>query len=124
MYSIIYELAEQMKEALIGMLDPELREVKLGKAEILQIFSKTKSATKICGCKVSKGNVKVGAKARVFRRDELIYNGVIQSLRRFQDDVKEVKSGFECGIRLDHFNDFDVNDVIDVYEFKEVAATL
>ncbi len=124
LYSIIYELAERIKEALTGMLDPEFREEQLGKAEILQVFSMSKSVNKICGCKVNKGIVKVGGKARVYRDDELIYNGVIQSLRRFQDDVKEVKSGFECGIRLDHFNEFDVGDFIDVYEFVEIAPTL
>ncbi len=124
LYSIIYELAERMKEALTGMLDPEFKEVPLGKAEILQVFSMSKSVNKICGCKVNKGIVKVGAKARVYRGNELIYNGVIQSLRRFQDDVKEVKSGFECGIRLDHFNEFDVGDLIDIYEFVEITPTL
>ncbi len=124
LYSIIYELAERMKEALTGMLDPEFKEEQLGKAEILQVFSLSKSVNKICGCKVNKGIVKVGGKARVYRGSELIYNGVIQSLRRFQDDVKEVKSGFECGIRLDHFNEFNVGDLIDIYEFVEITPTL
>ncbi len=123
LYSIIYELAEQIKDAMVGMLEPELREEPLGKAEIIQIFTMSKGG-KICGCSVSKGIVRASAKARVYRGDELIYNGVIQSLRRFQDDVKEVRQGFECGIRLDHFNDFETGDIIDVYEYREMAATL
>ncbi len=123
LYSVIYELAEQMKESMIGMLAPEKREVALGQSEILEIFEMSKGG-KICGCSVSKGVVKVGAKARVHRGGELIYDGTIASLRRFQDDVKEVRQGFECGIRLDHFNDFEVGDVIDVYDYKEIAATL
>ena len=123
LYSVIYELAEQIKEAMTGMLEPELREEYLGKSEILQIFTPSKGP-KICGCSVVKGIVRSGAKARVYRGNELIYNGMIQSLRRFNEDVKTVRQGFECGIRLDHFNDFQVGDSIDVYEYKEVEATL
>jgi translation initiation factor IF-2 len=66
----------------------------------------------------------VGAKARVYREEELIYNGSISSLRRFQDDVREVRAGMECGIRLDNFNDFEEGDTIDIYEYKETKATL
>ena len=123
LYSVIYELAEQLKESMSGMLDPELREEQLGKSEILQIFTPSKGG-KICGCSVTKGLVRQGAKARVYRGNELIYNGIIQSLRRFNEDVKVVKQGYECGIRLDHFNDFEVGDKIDIYDFIEVAATL
>ena len=123
LYSVIYELAEQIKEAMTGMLDPELREESLGKSEILKVFTPSKGS-KICGCNVVKGIVRVGAKARVYRGQELIYNGIIQSLRRFDDDVKTVRQGFECGIRLDHFNDFSEGDWIEVYEYKEIAASL
>jgi translation initiation factor IF-2 len=122
LYSVIYELIEQMREALEGMLDPETREESVGRATILQVFE-TKKA-KICGCSVGKGTARVGAKARVFRGEELIYNGSIASLRRFQDDVKEVKQGLECGIRLDNFNDFDVDDVIEIYDYVKTKATL
>ena len=124
LYSIIYELTEQIKEAMIGMLDPELREENLGGAEILQVFALSKSKNKICGCMVRSGIMRVGANARVWRDEELIYNGSITSLRRFKDDVKDVRQGFECGIRLDNFNDFDVGDRVEVYEYKEEVPTL
>jgi len=122
LYSIIYELLDQVRNAMEGMLDPEYHEENLGQAEILKIFDLTKG--KVCGCKVIKGHIKVGSHARVYRAKELIYNGMIQSLRRFTDDVKEVAQGFECGIRLDNFADFEPGDVIDVYEMKAEKAKL
>ena len=123
LYSIIYELLEDITDALAGKLEPEKREKSLGEAKILQIFNLSKGG-KICGCMVEEGSVKVGAKARVFRRNELIYNGEIVSLRRFQDDVKEVKAGLECGIRLDNFADFEEGDKIDCFEIELKKATL
>lgn len=123
LYSIIYELLEDITDALTGRLEPEKREVELGKAKILQIFELTKGP-KVCGCMVESGLVKVGCKARVFRRQQLIYNGEVASLRRFHDDVKEVKAGLECGIRLDNFADFMEGDVIDLYEIELKKATL
>lgn len=120
LYSIIYELIEDIKDAIEGRLAPEQREIELGQAVILKIFTLSKGP-KVCGCMVEKGLVKVGAKARVFRAGELIFNGSVQSLRRFQSDVKEVKSGLECGIRLDNFLDFQEGDRIQFYdiEFKK-----
>ena len=123
LYSVIYELLEDITDALAGKLEPEKRETSLGNATILQIFELSKGP-KICGCRVESGSVKVGAKARVFRKKQLIYNGEIASLRRFQDDVKEVKSGLECGIRLDNFADFEPGDVVEVYEIELRKATL
>ncbi len=123
LYSIIYELLEDITDALEGRLAPEEREKKLGKAKILKIFNVSKGP-KICGCLVEEGNIRVGAKARVYRNNELIFNGSIQSLRRFQDDVKEVKTSQECGIRLDNFLDFQENDLIDVYEVEFKKAKL
>ena len=123
LYSIIYELLEDITDALTGRLDPEKREKPLGKARILQIFELSKGP-KVCGCLVESGAVKVNAKARVFRKKELIYNGSVASLRRFQDDVKEVKAGLECGIRLDNFNDFLPEDVIEIYEIELRKASL
>ena len=123
LYSIIYELLEDITDALEGRLAPEEREKKLGKAKILKIFSVSKGP-KICGCLVEEGNIRVGAKARVYRNNELIFNGSIQSLRRFQDDVKEVKTSQECGIRLDNFLDFQEDDLIDVYEVEFKKAKL
>jgi translation initiation factor IF-2 len=123
LYSVIYELVEQIREAMEGMLKPDVREEGLGHAKILQIFKTSKSG-KICGCAVSKGVARVGAKARVHREGDLIYNGSIASLRRFKDDVKEVREGFECGIRLDNFNDFEVDDEIEIYEYISTPAKL
>ena len=123
LYSIIYELLEDITEALTGRLEPEKREKELGSARILQIFEVSKGP-KVCGCMVDKGTVKVGGKARVFRNNELIFNGEVRSLRRFQDDVKEVKQGLECGIRLDNFMDFNENDIIQIYDIELKKATL
>ncbi|MBN2642871.1 MAG: translation initiation factor IF-2, partial [Victivallales bacterium] len=94
-----------------------------GKARILQIFSVSKGP-KICGCIIEQGSVKIGSKARVFRDGELIFNGDVKSLRRFQDDVKEVKATMECGIRLDNFMDFEENDIIEFYEVEFSKASL
>ena len=123
LYSIIYELLEDIQDALTGRLEPEKREKILGDARILQIFELSKGP-KICGCMVDKGSVKVGAKARVFRNNELIFNGEVRSLRRFHDDVKEVKQGLECGIKLDNFLDFEVGDHIQIYDVELKKATL
>ena len=123
LYSVIYELLEDIEEALTGRLAPDEREKELGMAKILQIFDVSKGP-KVIGCMVEKGSVKVGAKARVRRGGELIYNGVVQSLRRFQDDVKEVKTGLECGIRLDNFADFQEGDEVQIYEVEFKKATL
>ena len=123
LYSVIYELLEQLEEALRGRLRPEVRETPLGEAEIIQIFNVSKTG-KICGCSVNGGLVRIGASARVFREDELIYNGKVASLRRFKDDVREVRSGLECGIRLDNFEDFEVADQIKIFEITELRPEL
>ncbi len=123
LYSIIYELLEDIKDAMAGRLEPDKREKELGTAHILKIFLLSKGP-KICGCMVDKGIVKVGSKSRVFRKGELIFNGEVRSLRRFQDDVKEVRQGMECGIRLDNFLDFVEGDVIQFYEIELKKATL
>ncbi len=123
LYTIIYELLEDITDALAGKLEPEKREKELGTARILQIFELSKGP-KICGCTVDKGIVKVGAKARVFRNNELIFNGEVRSLRRFHDDVREVRQGLECGIKLDNFLDFEVGDYIRIYEIELKKATL
>ena len=123
LYSIIYELLEDITDALAGKLEPEKRDKIIGTARILQIFELSKGP-KICGCRVDTGVVKVGAKARVHRNKELIYNGEVASLRHFKDDVREVKAGLECGIRLDNFVDFDEGDEIEIYEIELKKATL
>ncbi|MBR7131461.1 MAG: translation initiation factor IF-2 [Lentisphaeria bacterium] len=123
LYSIIYELLEDITDALAGKLEPERKEKVNGQARILQIFELSKGP-KICGCRVESGVVKVGSKARVWRNRELIYNGEVASLRHFRDDVREVKAGLECGIRLDNFADFIEGDEIELYEIEYKKATL
>lgn len=123
LYTIIYELIEDITDALAGRLEPEKRDRELGQAKILKVFELSKGP-KVCGCVVEKGIMKVGAKARVFRNGELIYNGEIRSLRRFQDDVREVKQGLECGIKLDNFTDFDEGDTIQIYDVELKKASL
>ena len=123
LYSIIYELIEDITDALAGRLEPEKREKELGVARILKIFELSKGP-KVCGCVVDKGIVKVGAKARVFRNNELIFNGEVRSLRRFQEDVREVKTGLECGIKLDNFLDFLEGDIIQIYDIELKKASL
>ncbi|MBE6364297.1 MAG: translation initiation factor IF-2 [Lentisphaerae bacterium] len=123
LYSIIYELLEDITDALAGKLEPERKEKITGEARILQIFELSKGP-KICGCRVNSGSVRVGSKARVWRNRELIYNGEVVSLRHFKDDVREVKAGLECGIRLDNFADFIENDEIELYEIEYRKATL
>lgn len=123
LYSIIYELLEDITDALTGKLEPEKREKSIGKAKILQVIELSKGP-KICGCIVESGSVHTGDKARVYRNKALIYNGEVASLRRFKDDVKEVKAGLECGIRLDNFNDFITGDEIELYEIELKKATL
>lgn len=123
LYTIIYELLEQIEGYMRGKLNPETEEREIGKARILQVFRITKTG-KVCGCVVDEGAVRVGAHARVFRENELIYKGAIKSLRRFQDDVKEVKAGMECGIKLDNFEDFEVEDRIEIFEVDKKEAQL
>lgn len=123
LYTIIYELIEDIKDALEGRLAPDQREVTLGKAKILKIFDVSKGP-KVCGCLIEEGYIKVGSKARVYRNKELIFNGIINSLRRFQNDVKEVKAGQECGIRLNNFLDFQENDLISIYDIEFKKASL
>ena len=124
LYTIIYELIDKIKMAMEGRLEPEFRERVIGKAKILQIFKLSKKQGNICGSTVTEGSVKVGAKARVFRDGELVYNGDVVSLRRFQDNVKEVKIGMECGIKLDNFKEFEIDDVIEIYLLEEFKQTL
>jgi translation initiation factor IF-2 len=124
LYSVIYELLQDVHDALEGKLEPERREEILGEAEIAEVFVVGNKGQKVCGSRVNEGYVAVGCKARVYRKKELIYNGSVSSLRRFKDDVKEVKAGFECGILLDNFKDFEEGDIISLYQIIEKKATL
>lgn len=123
LYSIIYDLLDDIQDAMRGRLTPETKEIQSGEAEIIQIFHISK-AGKICGCRVVSGTVKVNLKARVCRDRELIYSGLVASLKHFKEDVKEMKAGQECGIRLDNFEDFEVGDRIQVFAVQQIAPEL
>jgi translation initiation factor IF-2 len=122
LYSIIYELLDQMKEAMAGMLDPEHRETVIGHAEVKQVFKLSKGI--VAGCLVTDGRIARTARARVLRRRQPVYDGGLSTLRRFQDDVKEVRVGLECGIKLGDFNEYQVGDIIECYQLEQVAQKL
>jgi translation initiation factor IF-2 len=119
LYSIIYELIDQVKEAMAGLLEPDVKEVVIGSAEVRKVFELSKGGH-VAGCMVSSGRI-VRGKARVLRRKGLIYEGIIQSLRRFQDEVNEVRAGMECGIRIEGFNEVQVGDAIECYTTEKTA---
>ena len=122
-YSIIYDVADDIKKALEGMLSPELREKIIGYAEIRNVFNIT-GVGKVGGCMVTEGFVKRGAKVRLLRDNVVIHDGALAQLKRFKEDVKEVKSGYECGMSFENYNDIQIGDFIECYEVEEVAATL
>ena len=122
LYSIIYELLDQMKEAMAGMLDPEHRETVIGHAEVKQVFQLSRGI--VAGCLVTDGRIARTARARVLRRRQPVYDGGLSTLRRFQDDVKEVRSGLECGIKLGDFSEYQVGDIIECYQLEQVAQKL
>lgn len=122
-YNIIYAMVDEIKAALSGMLAPEKRESIMGMVEVRQVFTVSKVGT-IAGCMVLEGMVKRGARVRVLRDNVVIHDGELDSLKRFKDDVKEVKSNFECGLSLKNFNDVLVGDKLEAYEIVEVARAL
>ena len=122
-YRVIYELLDDVKAAMAGLLSPVKKEVSLARAEVRNTFNVPKIGT-IAGCYVVSGTVKRGALLRLLRDNTVIHEGKMLALRRFKDDVKEVATGYECGISFVGYNDIKVNDVIEVYEIEEIAATL
>src|SRR5437879_455774 len=122
-YRIIYEAVEEVRAAMEGLLTPEKKEVILGEAEVRQIFKIAKVGT-IAGCFVRSGVIPRTARVRVIRDGVEVYEGSIASLKRFKDDVREVREGFECGIGIENFNDVKVGDVIEAYKIEEVARSL
>ena len=122
-YNVIYDLVDDMKAAMSGMLSPDLRETMLGNAEILEIFNVSKSG-KVAGCKVTDGLVRRGASVRLIRDSVVIHEGELSSLRRFKDEVKEVNAGQECGMAFENYEDLKQGDVIECYEVEEIARTL
>jgi translation initiation factor IF-2 len=122
LYSIIYELLDQMKEAMAGLLEPEHRETVIGHAEVKQVFELSKGI--VAGCLVTNGRIARAGRARILRKRQPVYDGGISTLRRFQDDVKEVRSGLECGIKLGDFSEYQVGDIIECYQLEAIAQKL
>ncbi len=122
LYSIIYELIDQVKEAMAGLLDPVLRESPIGTAVVKQVIRLSKFP--VAGCAVQSGRISKSARARVVRGRQPIYDGGIVTLKRFQDDVNEVRQGLECGVRLGDFNDYEPGDLIECYQLEKLAQGL
>jgi translation initiation factor IF-2 len=122
-YNIIYDAVDEVKSAMSGMLAPEKREETIGTVEIREIFTVSKIGN-IAGCMVTDGIVRRGSRIRLLRDSVVIWTGELDSLKRFKDDAREVREGFECGLTLKHYNDIKVGDQLEVFEVKEVARTL
>ncbi len=122
-YDVIYELTSHVKAAMEGLLEPEEREIITAHCEVRQTFRSSRAGT-VAGCYVLDGSVSRSNKARVKREGKVVYEGALDSLRRFKDDVREVKEGFECGISLSGFDDVNIGDVIETYEIEKVARKL
>ncbi len=123
LYSIIYDTIEEVKAAMEGMLSPEIKEEVLGTAEVMETYRITKVGT-VAGCLVKEGKLKRASKIRLIRDGIVIYTGDLGSLKRFKDDVKEVTTGFECGLNIANYNDVKTGDLIEAYEEVEVKKTL
>ena len=122
-YNIIYDAVDEVKAALSGMLAPEKREEITGLVEIRQVFTISKVGS-IAGCYVLEGVVRRNSHVRLLRNHTVLWTGELESLKRFKDDVKEVKFGYECGLQLRNYNDIHEGDQLEVFEIKEVARTL
>lgn len=122
-YSIVYDVADDMKQAVEGLLEPEFKEKILGYAEVRQVISISKVG-KIAGCMVKEGLVKRGAKVRLLRDSVVIYTGALSQLKRFKDDVKEVRENYECGMSFENYDDIKVGDMIECFEMEEIAVKL
>ena len=122
-YNIIYEAVDDVKAALSGMLAPERKESQIGLVEIREVYKISKVGT-VAGCMVTEGLVRRGSKIRVLRENVVIHTGELDSLKRFKDDAREVKSGFECGLSMKNFDDIKVGDLLEVFEVVEVARSL
>jgi translation initiation factor IF-2 len=122
-YSVIYDLIDEVKQAMSGMLAPEFKQEIIGLAEVRDVFKSPKIGA-IAGCMVTEGLVKRNNPIRVLRDNVVIYEGELESLRRFKDDVQEVRNGMECGIGVKNYNDVKVGDQIEVFEIVEVQRSL
>jgi len=122
-YNIIYEAVDEVKAALSGMLAPEQKESTLGLVEIREVYKISKVGT-VAGCYVLEGVVRRGARIRLLRDSVVVHDGELDSLKRFKDDVREVKAGFECGLSVKNVDDLKQGDQLEVYEIVEVSRTL
>jgi len=122
-YNIIYDAVDELKAAMSGMLAPEKREEIIGTAEIRTVFVASKIGT-VAGCMVTSGHVTRSSHFRLLRDNVVIYTGELDSLKRMKDDVKEVREGFECGIKLKNYNDIKEGDMLELFEIKEIARTI
>jgi translation initiation factor IF-2 len=122
-YNIIYDAVDELKAAMSGMLAPEKREEIIGSAEIRTVFVASKIGT-VAGCMVTSGQVNRSAHFRLLRNNVVVYTGELDSLKRMKDDVREVKEGFECGIKLKNYNDINIGDQLEFFEIREIARTL
>jgi translation initiation factor IF-2 len=123
LYNVIYEAISDVKTAMEGLLEPELREAVLGRAEVIELFNISRLGI-VAGCRVNSGRILRASSVRVIRNNRTIHEGGINSLRRFSNDVREVASGQECGILVDGFNDFEPGDIIESYTYEEIPARL
>jgi len=122
-YNIIYDLVDDIKQAMSGLLPPTLREERLGEARILQVFAVSKVG-KVAGCLVQDGRVERGAHVRLIRDNVVIHEGKLSTLKRFKDEVKEVLSGQECGMAFENYQDMRAGDVIECYRVEEIKRSL
>lgn len=122
-YSIIYDVADDIRQMLTGMLAPTVKEKFLGYASIREVFNITKVG-KVAGCMITEGITKRGSKVRLLRDNVVIHEGNLSTLRRFKDDVKEVREGYECGMAIENYNDIQIGDVIECFELEEIAGVL
>jgi translation initiation factor IF-2 len=120
-YDIIYRLTEDIEKALKGMLEPELRETVIGHAEVRAVFRISKVGN-IAGCRVTDGELRRNGRIRVLRHGKPVHEGEVSSLKHLQDDVREVRAGFECGVALKGFNDYEIGDVLECYIIEKVAV--
>ncbi len=122
-YAVIYNVIDDVKALLSGLLPPQIRENLLGNAEVREVFSVSKVG-KVAGCYVSDGSVRRGARVRLLRDNVVVHEGALKTLRRFKEDVRDVKEGYECGMAFENYNDVHVGDVIECYEIEEIARAL
>ena len=123
LHTVIYELSDEIRKAMVGLLEPTFKEVQTGRAEVRDTFSVPKLGV-VAGCHVIEGVIPRSASVRLLRDNVVVYEGKIGSLRRFKDDVSEVRTGFDCGIRLDRYQDVKPGDTIEAFIQEEVAPAL